>query len=300
MKLCSRFVAGLCAAALVAAAHAADPPPPAPPLALADAGFALKPPQRQAVGYRGMADFDRASAGTGQMMYPAPGLAGFLVAIATHGVLVESSKNAEKTRLQAAADKVLDPYREALAGFADAELMQRALATLDTKGATRLLDPAQPDTGWVVESVPVFTMTQDQRALILDNAIAVYRGDAPTAIRYQNVVRVVSNARTEDDPGPAWAAEQSRLLKEQSVALYAHSLKLLFQELAASSGTEAAMHKTFRFAEGKAERMERAQLIGETCGRAVIKTLRGWLMSVPLRRPADAAQADDCRHPDLP
>lgn len=298
MRPHARLVAAVCATALAAAAHAADPAP-APP-ALAETGFGLKPPQPESVAYRGMANFDRAGAGTGQILYPAPGLAGFLVAIATHGALVEASKNAEKTRLQEAADKVLDPYRTALAGFTHKELMQRALTTLRTAGAAKLLEPAATDAGWVVESVPVFTLTQDQSGLILDNAIAVYPAHTPADVRYRNVVRVVSNVRHEDDPAPAWAADEARLLKEQSVALYAHSLKLMLQDLAPAAAADPPVHKTVRFAEGKAERIERAQWLGETCGRAVIKTLRGWLMSVPLQRPADAAPAEACKHPDLP
>lgn len=44
--------------------------------------------------------------------------------------------------------------------------------------------------------------------------------------------------------------------------------------------------RTIRYVEGTAEKMERAQLVSEHCGRLVIKTLRGSLMSVPVKASA--------------
>lgn len=290
----SFWLAGLAAAAPAAetSERAALPP------ALAAKGFALKLPQAETVMFRGMASFDNAGGHSGSMLYPGyAGLPGFFAAIATHGILVEASKNSEKARLQQAADKVLEPYKDLLVGFTHRELMQRGLAKLDVAMPKKLIDPADVADDWVVESTPVYTMTQDESALVLENIIAVYAAGTPVADRYQNVVKVVSDARAEAQPRAAWTAEQGRLLKDESVALYAHSLKLVLQDLGKQAGAQPEVHKTFRYAEGKAQKMERAQLLLETCDRAVIKTLRGWLMSIPLR-PADGPPTDACKDAD--
>jgi hypothetical protein len=51
--------------------------------------------------------------------------------------------------------------------------------------------------------------------------------------------------------------------------------------------------RTIRYLEGTAEKMERAQLINEHCGRLLIKTLRGSLMSVPAKASAPRGSSAD-------
>jgi hypothetical protein len=231
------------------------------------------------------------------MLYPGMfGVVGFLAAVATHGVIVEASKNSEKAKLQEAADKVLEPYKDVLGGFSNRELMQRGIAKLSMAGPKRLIEPADAGEGWVVESAPVFTMTQDQSALVLENAISIYPANAPGSIRYQNIVKVVSSASTV--PQPPWGADQGKLLKEESAALFAHSINVMLHELAKAPSAEAQVHKTFRYAEGSTQKIERAQLVGELCDRAVIKTLRGWLMSIPVRRDSDETPTEQCKNAD--
>lgn len=276
----------------------ADPTAPATdPLPLTEMGFALKLPAAETVSYRGMVNLDNAGMGPGQVMYPAPGLAGFLVAIATHGAIAEASKNAEKNKLQEAADKVLDTYREALGKFSNRELMHEALSRL-TRGAGkgRLVDASGAADGWVVESFPIFTMTQDQSALVLENIVAVYPAGKPEAARYKNVVKVVSDARSEAEPQATWAAQDARQLKDESIALYAHSLRLLLQEVERGATAEAEAQKTFRYPEGRASRIERAHLVHAACERAVVRTLRGWIMSIPVRKSADETAPESCKN----
>ncbi|MFL6661020.1 MAG: hypothetical protein ACJ8G7_02505, partial [Rhizobacter sp.] len=57
----------------------------------------------------------------------------------------------------------------------------------------------------------------------------------------------------------------------------------------------AAPHRTFRYAEGAAPKIERAQLIERACTRAVVRTLRGWLLSIPQSRPADDSAEEACK-----
>ena len=60
---------------------------------------------------------------------------------------------------------------------------------------------------------------------------------------------------------------------------------------AATAPVEAnsAPERTFRYVEGGKDRMERAQLVTPGCERVVVRTLRGWLLSIPVRAGANAA-----------
>jgi hypothetical protein len=46
--------------------------------------------------------------------------------------------------------------------------------------------------------------------------------------------------------------------------------------------------RTYRYLQGGVERSERAQQVAGNCSRAVLRNLRGWLLSVPLRPAGDA------------
>jgi hypothetical protein len=278
---------------------------------LAESGFTVKVPQAATVPFRGMVNYDKAGMAGGAMMYPAPGLVGFLAAIATHGALVESSKNSEKSRLQVEADRVLEPYAKVLSGWSHADLFDRALAGLSLPpGVASLAGADATPSGWVLESLPSFTLTQDRSALVLDNAVVVYTAGQAKTPRLQTLVRVVSHARPSSiapalpaspalsasepaaaPPAPAASepakaaragADDEQLVRD-SVDLMATSLRVVLDELAAEGAPADTKSRTFRYREGAAQRMERGQLVLNRCDRLVIRTLRGWLMSIPVQ-----------------
>lgn len=271
------------------------------PLLLAEAGFLLKLPASERVAFKGGVSFDQAGGAGAQILYPAPGLAGLLVAVATHGAIVSASRSQEKTRLQTQADLVLDPYQEVLGHFSHQELMQAPLAGLPGRGERRLIKADDPDSGgWVVEGVPTFTMTQDEQALVLDHAVVVYPALDRASIRYQNVVRVVSAPLPPESPRAAWLAEQGQRLRQESQTLYAHSLRIILNELAQGPSPAAdSPQRTFRYPEGATQRMERAQLLSQHCERVIVRTLRGWVLSVPAPlRPTAGDAAPPCSEAD--
>jgi hypothetical protein len=251
-----------------------------------DIEWAVRAPKEERVVFQGAVSFDGAGSGAAGMLYPAPNLAGFLAAVITHGLLVESTKKGQKDKLQQEADKVLVPYQDVLNGYTATELMRRSVDKATTGRGKRLLDASQSgDTGWLVESTPAFSLTQDQSAIVLDNGIAIYApGDRANAA-YKNVVRVVSRPKAADDLAVFWTAGGGEKLKDESANLLAESLDIALNQAAGDAGN-ANPHKTFRYLEGGSEKMERGQLVSERCGRVVLKTLRGWLMSVPSRQPA--------------
>jgi hypothetical protein len=55
---------------------------------------------------------------------------------------------------------------------------------------------------------------------------------------------------------------------------------------------DEGVFRTVRYQEGGAEKIERAQVLEQQCGRTVLRTLRGWLLSVPAQ--VEAASATRC------
>jgi len=252
--------------------------------------FTLKLPAQQKVMFRGAVSFDDAGVQGGQMLYPAPNAAGLLVAILTHGAVVESAKNSQRIKMQEEADKVLDAYKADLGDFDHGQLMQRGLAQQALMGHHRHVEAGGADEGeWIIESTPVFVLGQDQNALVLENTVVVRAREEPQKLRREAVVKVVWNTHEQAEPSGYWGAGQAARLKEASALLFAHSLGLVLEHMVKQPSQADAPQKTYRYLEGKRERMERGSLVRAYCDRVVIKNLRGGLMSIPSQPAADPA-----------
>jgi hypothetical protein len=254
--------------------------------------WSLQLPEEQAVVFRGVVSMDSAGMGTGAILYPAPSAAGFVAAVITHGILSESIKRDQKNRLQSSADQVLSPYRSVIDSYTHRDLIQRCLPKMATPGEKRSHAANEaPPVEWVMESVPEFAMTQDRRALVLDNAVIVYRRGSRDKAAYRNSVRIVSHPAEETDPVEYWNAGEGQRLKDESAVLLAESLDIALLDMGAGTVQRDIPFKTVRYLEGGAEKMERAQVIGERCNRLLLKTLRGALMSAPPKVLTDCAAA---------
>ena len=278
---------GLCLAVALASAGAparADDTAQYAPKELQLDRYCLRGSVDAAIELHGALNYDKAGAGNGAMLYPAPGVVGLLAAIATHAAVVNTVRDAEKQVLRDEADKFLLPHRGTLASYLQNELMQSSLAAMRTRGDKRII-AAQASSApgeTVIDSAPAFFMTQDQRAIVLENAVTIRTGG--NAKPYQKVIRVVSPVRPAT-AGGAWFDAGAALLKAESAKMYAQSIDIAVSDMK-MVGENSNPFKTVRYDEGGSERMERAQLMVEHCEHLVVRTLRGDVMAVPRRTPA--------------
>jgi hypothetical protein len=250
-----------------------------------DADVDIRVPQEETVVFRGVASFDELGGNTASMLYPAPGLAGLAAAILTHGALESSARQQQRNKIQEAADRVIEPYAGLLRSYKHRELMERAVKKTGAGGRKSLVEPdAKPGVAALIETRPVFLMVQDQSAIVLENEVLVYKVGAAAEAAYRNVVKIVSEPKDAANLTDFWLANDGENLKQQSAALLAESLDIALADAAGGFATVSAPHRTVRYAEGKAEKMERAQILSERCDRLLIKTLRDSLVSVPVRR----------------
>lgn len=267
-----------------------------PPQLSEEYAWSLRLPEIEKVTFQGVVSFDGTGAGQGTVMYPAPNIGGLVAALITHGVLNESIKNNQKNALVEAANEVLLPYHSVLDSYTHKELMLDGISkTTMTSGRKRLVDHSvKPGSELFIESTPVFSITQDQRAIVLENSITIYAPGQPSTTLFQKSVKAISHALNSEDPVSFWIAEDGKKLKEEAASLFAESLDIALGNIQAASNQNNSPFKTFRYYEGNTEKMERGQLISEYCNRMVIMTLRGWPMSIPVRQESVTAAVPGC------
>lgn len=246
----------------------------------APAPLCLRAPSDMPVSLHGMPNHDKNGGPAGAMQYPAPGLAGFVGGLMGHAFINGVMRDKETARMYAEADVMLQPYQAALADYKHHELVKASLEQLGAGGGKRTAPAgtAAASGETLVDSMPLFYMTQDQRALVLENAISVLPHGATSP--YQQVIRIVSPVQAADTTTAAWFDNHAALLRRVSARMLAQSVEIALADVPAdASGT--APFRTVRYPEGGIERIERAQVIREHCGQLVLRTLRGNLMAVP-------------------
>lgn len=253
-----------------------------------DGGYALRVSETDLVPYEGVVNFDSAGLNHGAGVLYGPGAAGFVAGLIAHGAILKGVRDGQKSEIQQKADLVLVPFAPVLQQFRQKDLVDGALA--DAGGSPRgglARHGAGVAAGWLIDSAPVFSMTQDQRAIVLDHLVSITRRGTSKQT-YQNSIRVISTAHTDTSPEAYWNANAGERLKAASVQLYRESLDLALRDASKTMRADAGQQKTVRYLEGRLERTERAEVLETGCDRAVIRTLRGWLMSVPLSQPPGA------------
>jgi hypothetical protein len=275
------------------------------PGALTSASWALRLPQEKQVTFRGALNTDFAGGGAMHMMYYAPSAAGAIAALITHGLLNSGARKLEMNRLQKEADNVLSPYQAIIQEFKHEELFAMISEARIAVGQTRIaLAEEAPSTEWFFTIHPVFSMTQDQRALIADVAVSVFEPSKPAAPSYTNTVRVISSPVPEVDPLLFWGNAVNPPLKRQGAELVLTALELVIDQATSKKGDaseekhsakNASVQRTVRYIEGGNEKVERAEILRIHCDRALLKTLRGGLMAVPLKSTHELGQTNGSR-----
>jgi len=256
-----------------------------------DLPWSVKLPAEKEVIFHGVTNADAAGLSPGGMVYPAPSPLFLLAAIATHAIILEGSKRGQVSKLQEEADKVLLPYQPVIDKMDARDLVKTALAASPQGKSAKTVDTTpDPQTETILESTPVFWMTADQESIIVDNILSIRKPGGGEKPAYSNVIRVVSPAHNSAAPQTYWMGN-SKNLWETAVKLLAESIEIGLKD-ANAAATEEKPFRTVRFNEGRQEKMERAQLLEDRCGRMLLKTLRGSLMSVPRLKTANTQPVD--------
>jgi len=246
--------------------------------------LSLRVPKADIVSFAALPNDETVSGKPGSMLYAGP-LVVALGELIVHGAYENNKQAKERNTKNSLSDIVLAQYRPGLSHFTNAALMGRALQGLATHGDKLLIQfTERAGPGWLIEASPTFFMTQDARALVLQNSIVVHSPDAASPATFNGIVEVVGPPREAvgKDSENSWMIEDGARLQSASVDLLRESVSLALSEIHGDFAAHAAAFHTVRYPRGGSEKMERAQILRETPRRLVIKTLRGWIMSVPV------------------
>lgn len=252
----------------------------------ADAAW-WRSPATPEIAWRGMLRTEGGAVGAGmQMLYPGyAGVAGLLAGILTHAALNSGTQSAERKREQDNADKVLEPYAATLKAWPAQDLWSATQAALGPE-LVQAWEQATPPQGLLIETAPVFTMAQDEGVLILDSAVRLTpAGGTPS----EHMVRVVSSPHDASDARKHWSDDDAARLKATAAQMLADAIRIALAPMPTAEVLPPT--RTHRYLQGNVERAERAQQIGGDCARALLRTLRGGLLSVPLK-PAEGVACE--------
>jgi hypothetical protein len=249
------------------------------PAGAADGGW-WRSPATPEIAWRGMLPTEGgAVGGSVQMLYPGfAGIGGFVAAILTHAAISGGVQSAARKREQDEADKVLEPYAATLKAWTAQDLWSATQATLGSGLALQFWEQAVPPQGLLIETTPVFTMAPDEGVLILDAAVRLTPVKGPAN---EQMVRVLSSPHDAADARKHWSDDEASRLKATAVQMLADAIRMALAPAPAAETLPPT--RTHRYLQGNVERAERAQQMGGDCARALLRTLRGGLLSVPLK-----------------
>jgi len=289
-----RRCTSVCALFLAFGVHAAEQEAAAVPIAAARdvqtlPPWSLRKPATETVVFRGVVSLDKTGVAQPSTDYITNSGGLVLAGLLVYGAIsaaTGATDRAQTSSAQAEANKVLAPYQATLAAYRTVELMEsvRQRAALGERADSSFASPGMPSR---VESSPVFSMTQDQTAWVLENTVSVFTTNG-TKADYEKAITIVSTPISDSDPVTYWTAENGTRLRQMAIGLMTDSVRLATSAAAGKLlASEAAPQKTFRYREGAVQRTERATLVEQQCERAVLLTLRGTLISVPVVRAPD-------------
>lgn len=240
------------------------------------------------VPFAGLASYDNLDAtGSEGVLYPGDHPAVFLAAMLVHAGTVESIKESRRDEIEDQANEVLHPYLPIIQQFSYQQLLAEAVKPVlaSTTGSHHLGfadELVAIATGhWVMQSSPRFFMLQDSGALVLQNAISLYQQSDQPLMVYQNVVEVISMPYQGEDPVQFWTNHNGKSITTTAQQLMSDSLGLAIED-ALKGPSDDAKQQTFRFYQAGEKTYERGSLITAHYDRLTLRTLRGWIKSVPI------------------
>lgn len=210
------------------------------------------------------------------------GLGGAVVAAQLIGQAIgtNSAKNKRYEAAKNEADKILEPYSEQLLKFDHGELWHGLDKSAFTSPVHAFSDNQDRINATIIEIKPEFILTQNQKALILENNVSVYNESTPDLILYQNRYIIVSDSVDNEVIGNYWSDEEYQPFKSVGLELFNASIQLVNKTINQSISAKEAQ-RTHRYLLGEQKQFERGSLVRESCDRLTIKNLHGHIVNAP-------------------
>jgi hypothetical protein len=144
-----------------------------------------------------------------------------------------------------------------------------------------MYDAGSAQDGAVLESVPVYFMTQDQNTIILKNAVKMYSSAGESDVIYENLIETHYSIAGKIPAEKVWARDGGKHLIDKSIELFSESIDLAVDDVAGRLASIDDKNRTLQYLRGQKKVYQRGKRLRQSCDRMLIRTLRGWLKSVP-------------------
>jgi len=228
-------------------------------------------PNKQVV-FRGSYDSNNQIGYGSQLYHGGAGVAGFLAQIFTHSAINSGGRNSKLSESQKVADQVLLPFESVLKDFYQKELFSEIsqYSFNVKKNGTNQIN---------IISKPIFFLSQNKKQIILKHLVEAKLKNNKN-FSYRNLVEYISDEYNQADIDNYFTANKGRHLKKQVKEMYLNSLEFIINDIKGAYKS-SPKEKSYRFKEGSNLRIERAKLVEEGQERALVRNLRGWLISFP-------------------
>ncbi|MGB7182088.1 MAG: hypothetical protein WA888_24470 [Burkholderiaceae bacterium] len=229
-------------------------------------------------------------------LYPGHDLATFLASILTHALIQNSVTNAEQQARLNQANSILEPFADILKTLTVQELFRTAV---NKAAPSAIVQATNTQHVRPVDLVAQFTMAADKKAIYLD-LIGRFKAirAAPTEKDYLHFVRVISKPldSSESQPDKFWNNNNGIALQTTAQELLNIGMTLFVADANGQYQHETDKQITAGYFLGTSRRFERATLLAKQCDRQTLRTLRGWILSVPVV--ATATTVGACPQPE--
>jgi hypothetical protein len=245
--------------------------------------FSLNPKKRLEL--RGLYNYNNIKTDDRAILYDASaGVLGVFVQAAIHANINSSALDAKKLAAQEQSNKVISPLLAVTEKINQHALQVNSEAVLNVDFNT-LEAAANPD-NIVVNSNPIFYLTQDHTTLILKHIlIANQKSKIKNSKKkprskpiYSNLIEVISAPLEGDLHIDHLKIENGVKFKELAQQLYTQSIDIALKDFYGKF-EKKQKQQTFKIQQGDSTRFERGNQLEQNCNHTILRNLRGWLIS---------------------
>ena len=217
------------------------------------------------------------------------GLAGLFAQVLTHAAIENAAQQEALKKAQEEADVVLAGYTELISKNTQRMLISHSIKHLNiSRPAISIISPTEnmvlAEKQLILESLPVFYMSQDQQSLVLDHQLKAYYKHQPDAVIYQNMAKAISKKQAVDENLNRWKANNGELFIQTTKNLHLSSLQILLEDMYKSlvSQGKDATHKYYI---GNKKHYVRGKVLLSNCKHTAIRNLKGNILVIQRNSP---------------
>lgn len=197
--------------------------------------------------------------------------------------VIKVQQNSHLSKLTKESIEFGDPYTKLLDGVTKKELLAHSIAMIPDIVDSTILETDHKDSG-AVKLLYDFSITDDHKAIILDTVFQTNKAEKTPHSDLN--IKIISTPKQDLESINDWI-EKAYDIKSEITELLAESIRILLLFKDIENDFTSYRERSIRYHEGGKVRFERALVLGEYCGRILMRNLRGIYFSVPSSNPAD-------------